>query len=49
MKFTLNCKAGVTQTEMSALLSAPSDEKVNWAQKCSLKGVVEWEESEGEC
>ena len=36
MKFTLNCKAGVTQTEMSALRSTPSDGKVNWAQKCSL-------------
>ena len=39
MKFTLNCKAGVTRMDMSALMSAPSDKKVNWAQKCSLNRV----------
>ena len=36
MKFTLNRKAGVTRTEMLALRSAPSDQKANQAQKCSL-------------
>ena len=36
MKFTLNCKVGVTRTEMSDLTSAPSNEKANQAQKCSL-------------
>ena len=36
MKFTLNRKAGVTRTEMSALTSAPSDGEANWVQKCSL-------------
>ena len=39
MKFTLNCKAGVTWTEMLALRNAPSDQKVNRAQKCSLNRV----------
>ena len=36
MKFTLNHKVGVTWTEMSALMSAPSNGKANWVQKCSL-------------
>ena len=39
MKFTLNCKAGVTWMDMSALMSALSDKKVNRAQKCSLNRV----------
>ena len=39
MKFTLNRKAGVTWTEMSALISAPSNGKANRAQKCSLNRV----------
>ena len=30
-----------------ALMSAPSDKKVNWAQKCSLDKCVEWKESKG--
>ena len=39
MKFTLNRKAGVTRTDMSALMSAPSDKKASWVQKCSLNKV----------
>ena len=39
MKFTLNHKAGVTWMEMLALRSAPSNQKVNWVQKCSLNRV----------
>ena len=39
MKFTLNRKAGVTWMEMLALRSTPSDQKANWAQKCSLNKV----------
>ena len=39
MKFTLNHKAGVTQTDMLALMSTPSDKKANWVQKCSLNRV----------
>ena len=39
MKFTLNHKAGVTQAEMSALRSAPSDQKASQVQKCSLSRV----------
>ena len=30
---------------MSALTSAPSNRKVNWAQKCSLSKCREWKES----
>ena len=36
MKFTLNRKAEVTRMEMSALRSAPSDQKASRVQKCSL-------------
>ena len=32
---------------MSALMSAPSNGKVNQAQKYSLNKCVEWEESKG--
>ena len=32
---------------MLALTSAPSDEKANWLQKCSLYSCGEWKESEG--
>ena len=39
MKFTLNRKAGVTRTNMSALMSTPSDKKASQAQKCSLNKV----------
>ena len=39
MKFTLNRKVGVTWTDMSALMSAPSDKKVSRVQKCSLNRV----------
>ena len=28
-------------------MSAPSDKKVNWSQKCSLDWCREWKESEG--
>ena len=36
MKFTLNHKVRVTWTEMSALMSAPSNGKANQVQKYSL-------------
>ena len=32
---------------MLALMSAPSDGKANWVQKCSLSKCGEWKESEG--
>ena len=34
---------------MLALMSALSDKKVKWAQKCSLDKCVEWKESKGMC
>ena len=40
-----NHKAGSPLNQMSALMSAPSNKKVRWGQKRSLKGYEEWEGS----
>ena len=44
-----NCKVESPSNQMSASISTPSNKKVNWVQKYSLKKYREWEGSKSVC